>query len=124
MFPELGDIPRERIALNVSVRVKGEPAQVTVSRTAWSTIANDLKQYEIIHITILDRPMTPSPRPKPKQEDSDASILPPSYYPPTDGQQYLVAEKAISQTHPGSHSRSPSPSIGDRIKSWVKGDQE
>ncbi|KAI0692822.1 hypothetical protein BC835DRAFT_1416284 [Cytidiella melzeri] len=131
VFPaELADVPREQIQLTVGVRVKDQPARVVVSRSAWTTIAAELKQYEIVHVNVLDKPVPRSPRPRSNNPMEDAytsrDSSPPSYTPPDPAhqqQQYLSPdEKATSSS--SSHSRSPSPSLGDRFKGWLKGDSE
>lgn len=116
-FPaETENVSCDQIQLRVGVRVKGEPAQVTVSRSAWKIILPELKQYELIHVAILDKPLPRSPRQEAKRLE-DGSDAPPSY---SAGSNYHLSPDSNSE----SRSRSPSPGLGHRIVGWLKGDSD
>ncbi|KAI0090506.1 hypothetical protein BDY19DRAFT_712994 [Irpex rosettiformis] len=65
VYPELTSIPRSRIQFTISVKVKQGSAQVVVSRTAWTYVAAQMRQFEIIYVHVLpeDTPVPRSPGP-------------------------------------------------------------
>jgi len=53
VFPQLAQLPRERIAFTVNVRVGGTPRSVRVAPMAWSRVVGSLATYEIVDLCIL-----------------------------------------------------------------------
>ncbi|KAI0685937.1 hypothetical protein BC835DRAFT_1420788 [Cytidiella melzeri] len=136
-------IPHTQIQLTLNAHIKHQPTHITISRSAWPTIAANLHEYEIVHIHILDKPLVPhSPKPKSKPpmktieggvvvaaaggEHSEEEMLPPAYSSSSAHlAKYLAPDQvATPHSHPHSHSgsRTPSPTLGERVKDWFKGD--
>ncbi|OCB85127.1 hypothetical protein A7U60_g7752 [Sanghuangporus baumii] len=61
VFPSLADIPRARLAFQVSVRVGSNESlsKVRIAPMAWARAMKSLATYEIIEIVILAEPTTP-----------------------------------------------------------------
>lgn len=103
-----------------------------ISSTAWPSIAAALHKYEILRVTVLDKPLSPVPRPQTIAESAEA---PPQY---STNQQFLNVDEhkygaldrspshspSPSRSPPRTPPRSPSPSIGHRLKNWITRDSE
>ena len=73
-FPELRDVERERICLEVRVVLSNQHEKKTaeIGRTAWSVVVPTLARFEIIEIRV-------TPPPKSATASSSSGAAPPPY---------------------------------------------
>lgn len=121
VFPELEKYPREQVTLVVSAKMHDQRTPVEISESAWAHLVPSLHQFEVMYITLLDKPR-PSPQ-LAKCAELEPTDLPPQYSAPV-GQQFLSADGRKGGLLHRPPSRSPSPSIGERVKSWFKNESE
>ncbi|KAI0262567.1 hypothetical protein BC834DRAFT_971935 [Gloeopeniophorella convolvens] len=109
-FPELKNVDRELISLEVRVTPKDQ-ARVTVriGRTAWVPVVSALAQYEIVHVCVPSRPA-------PVNSRILSTAEPPPYA--TDASSDEKAAHAGASPSGASGSRtSPPPSFANRVTS-------